>query len=107
VGKHATERGARFDTFAYGQPSWAHTLPIFGVDHPATQQSPTDDCPFQKFRRERNLSRSYVYQSEDNVDIGDQARRRFRRGGGSVAADSSWRSIIPVASMALRVARQG
>jgi methyltransferase (TIGR00027 family) len=30
--------GAGLDTFAYRQPSWANSLRIFEVDHPATQQ---------------------------------------------------------------------
>ena len=30
--------GAGLDTFAYRQPSWAHSLRIFEVDHPATQR---------------------------------------------------------------------
>jgi len=30
--------GAGLDTFAYRQPSWAETLRIFEVDHPATQR---------------------------------------------------------------------
>jgi methyltransferase (TIGR00027 family) len=30
--------GAGLDTFAYRQPSWAHALSIFEIDHPATQQ---------------------------------------------------------------------
>ena len=28
--------GAGYDTFAYRQPSWANTLEIFEIDHPAT-----------------------------------------------------------------------
>jgi len=31
--------GAGFDTFAYRQPDWAHSLRIFEVDHPASQQA--------------------------------------------------------------------
>jgi O-methyltransferase involved in polyketide biosynthesis len=31
--------GAGFDTFAYRQPPWAQTTPIFEVDHPVTQES--------------------------------------------------------------------
>lgn len=31
--------GAGLDTFAYRQPPWAHSLRIFEVDHPASQQS--------------------------------------------------------------------
>src|SRR5579863_106550 len=30
--------GAGLDTFAYRQPPWAHSLRIFEVDYPATQQ---------------------------------------------------------------------
>jgi methyltransferase (TIGR00027 family) len=30
--------GAGFDTFAYRQPSWADSLQVFEVDHPATQR---------------------------------------------------------------------
>lgn len=30
--------GAGLDTFAYRQPSWAQSLTLFEVDHPATQQ---------------------------------------------------------------------
>jgi methyltransferase (TIGR00027 family) len=30
--------GAGLDTFAYRQPSWAHALTLFEVDHPTTQQ---------------------------------------------------------------------
>jgi methyltransferase (TIGR00027 family) len=30
--------GAGLDTFAYRQPSWADSLQVFEVDHPATQQ---------------------------------------------------------------------
>jgi methyltransferase (TIGR00027 family) len=30
--------GAGLDTFAYRQPQWAHTLTIFEIDHPATQE---------------------------------------------------------------------
>jgi methyltransferase (TIGR00027 family) len=30
--------GAGFDTFAYRQPEWAHTLRIFEIDQPASQQ---------------------------------------------------------------------
>ena len=29
--------GAGFDTFAYRQPVWAQTMPIFEIDHPMTQ----------------------------------------------------------------------
>jgi methyltransferase (TIGR00027 family) len=31
--------GAGFDSFAYRQPPWAKAIPIFEVDHPATQES--------------------------------------------------------------------
>lgn len=31
--------GAGFDTFAYRQPTWAHTTSIFEIDHPATQKT--------------------------------------------------------------------
>ena len=30
--------GAGLDTFAYRQPAWGHTLEIYEIDHPATQQ---------------------------------------------------------------------
>jgi len=31
--------GAGYDTFAYRQPSWAHDLRIYEVDHPASQEA--------------------------------------------------------------------
>jgi methyltransferase (TIGR00027 family) len=31
--------GAGYDTFAYRQPAWAHSLRIFEVDHPASQDA--------------------------------------------------------------------
>jgi methyltransferase (TIGR00027 family) len=34
--------GAGLDTFAYRQPSWAHSLRIYEIDHPITQQCKRD-----------------------------------------------------------------